>query len=53
MVVLVVLCPGAEYLCNLCMFSYFSYIWVTEWPHIGKIAVRLARLAICFLSIST
>ena len=26
----------------LCMFSYFSYVKVTEWPPIGKIAAHSA-----------
>ena len=45
MVVLIVLCfdvwdfwaAGASY-----MFTYFSRVWVTEWPPIGKIAAHSA-----------
>ena len=37
--------------CNLCGFSYFSLVWVTEWPPSGK--YLLTQLTICFLCIST
>ena len=28
--------------CALCMFTYFCYVLVTEWPPIGKIAAHSA-----------
>ena len=44
MVVLIVLCLGIDFcaVSNLCMFSYFGYVWVTVWPPIGKISVLSA-----------
>ena len=38
MVVLFVLCLGVEFcvVSTLCVFSYFSSVWVAEWPPIGK-----------------
>ena len=43
-VVLIVLCLGVD-CCSvsiLSMLSYFSYVWVTEWPPIGKMATHSA-----------
>ena len=42
MVVLIVLCFGVESVCCLCLMcvSYFSKVWINEWPPIGKIAAH-------------
>ena len=44
MVILIVLCLGVDFcaVSTSCMFSCFAYVWVTEWPSIGKIAAHLA-----------
>ena len=45
MVVLFVLCLGAEFFLPLARFvrlQSFRYIWVAEWPPIGKMATHSA-----------
>ena len=46
MVVLIVLCLGVDFcaVSTLCVFSYFSSVWVAEWPPFEKMAAQYVFL---------
>ena len=53
MVVLIVLCLGVEFLCCshlMYVFIFFGYVWVTEWPPIGKTSAHSAYYMFSYIS---